>query len=430
MHLKALVDGIAAGNLGNDWDSLAAGYVERGWVVDASAWRAYAMVRDAPDLEAVTAALRAVYQPWLESLAEQVQGWAASYPMAAPAGSPVLEPTPGTVLVFVDGLRCDLGMELDRLLTQYGLSVEIATRWSALPTVTATAKPAWRPLADGLVGSTLPEGFEPQIAQTGKDLKTQAFRNLLANLGWDWLEPTSTGDPNGTTWTEIGTFDHDGHTQGARLAWRMEEELEAVASAGAGPAPHRLETRGVDHGPRLAAPPRRTAQGRIAGHLTQSRWPRCAVPQPGAHHGFKELPWFWGGGHSVVFAPGVSAFKTGVEYAHGGLSPQEALTPILTVTAGQQTVQSVAIASAEWKGLRLRVKLKGGFAGTVLDIRTKAADKHSSVLDTDRRMKPPDAEGSAALLVTDDEKEGTAAVLVVIRDGQVVAKRPVTVGGD
>lgn len=430
VHLKALVDGIAAGNLGNDWDSLASGYVERGWQIDASAWRAYAAVRDAPDLEAVTAALRAVYQPWLESVAEQMQGWAASYPMAAPAGSPLLEPTPGTVLVFVDGLRCDLGMELDRLLTQYGLSVEKATRWSALPTVTATAKPAWHPLADGLVGSTLPEGFEPQIAQSGKDLKTQALRNLLAKLCWDWLEPTSTGDPNGTTWTETGTFDHDGHNLGARLAWRIEEELQAVALR-VRDLLHAGWKRAVlitDHGWLLV--PGGLPKVELPGHLTLSRWPRCAVPQLGADHGFKELPWFWGGGHSVVFAPGISAFKTGVEYTHGGLSVQEALTPILTVTAGQQTVQSVEIASAEWKGLRLRVKLKGGFAGTVLDIRTKAADKHSSVLDTDRRMKPPDAEGSAALLVTDDEKEGTAAVLVVIRDGQVVAKRPVTVGGD
>jgi hypothetical protein len=48
-------------------------------------------------------------------------------------------------MVFVDGLRCDLGVELKRLLAGQGLDVRLDTRWSALPTVTATAKPAWRP---------------------------------------------------------------------------------------------------------------------------------------------------------------------------------------------------------------------------------------------------------------------------------------------
>ncbi len=95
VHLMKLADGIATGGLGNDWGMLAAGYLERGWVVDASAWRAYAMVRDAPDVEAVTAALRTVYLPWLETLAEQIQGWAASYPMATPASSPCSSRRPG-----------------------------------------------------------------------------------------------------------------------------------------------------------------------------------------------------------------------------------------------------------------------------------------------------------------------------------------------
>lgn len=63
LPLKTLAEGIAAGVCGHDWDALAAAYLERGWAIDAAAWRAYAAVRNAPDLEAVTAALRAVY-PW------------------------------------------------------------------------------------------------------------------------------------------------------------------------------------------------------------------------------------------------------------------------------------------------------------------------------------------------------------------------------
>lgn len=427
VHLKALAEGIGAGGLGHDWDSLATGYVQRGWLVDAAAWRAYAAVRDAPDVASVTAALRAAYLPWLEALAEQVQGWATGYPAAAPNDSPLFAPAPGTVLVFVDGLRCDLGLELGRRLRDQGLAVELATRWSALPTVTATAKPAWRPVADALAGNSLPEGFEPQVAETGKTLTTQGFRNLLANNGWTWLEPTSTGDPSGAAWTETGTFDHDGHAQGARLAWRLEDELRAVALRvrdllQAGWQRAVLVT---DHGWLLL--PGGLPKVDLPGHLTLSKWPRCAVPKPGAHHAFKELPWFWGGGHSVCFAPGISAFKTGVEYCHGGLSVQEALIPVLTVTASQPLVQPVQIASAEWKGLRLRVQLQGGFAGTVLDLRTKPADAGSTLLGP-QGAKSPDADGKASLLVADDSLAGSSALLVVLREGQVVAKQPVLIG--
>jgi hypothetical protein len=430
VHLKTLAGGVAAGLGGHDWDALAAAYADRGWVTDASAWQACAAVRDAADIKAVSAALRAVYQPWLEDLAGRVQGWATSYPMAEPTQGERFEPSPGTLRVFVDGLRCDLGLELQRLLEAQGLRVDLATRWSALPTVTATAKPAWRPLADALIGNSLPEGFEPQVAEIGKGLTTQGFRNLLGKLGWTWLDSVSTGDPSGAAWTETGTFDHDGHAQGARLAWRLEEELQAVALRvrellQAGWQRAVLVT---DHGWLLL--PGGLPKVDLPGHLTLSRWPRCAVPQPGAQHGFKELPWFWGGGHSVVFAPGIAAFKAGVEYSHGGLSLQEALIPVLTVTASQPPLGAVQIVSAEWKGLRLRVQLQGGFAGTALDIRTKPADAGSSVLDSDRRLLPPAADGMASLLVADDRHEGAAAVLVVMRDGQVVAKQPVTIGGD
>ena len=430
VHLKVLAEGIAAGVLGHDWAALAQGYVERGGSIDTAARRAFGAVRDQGDLDAVAEALRAVYLPWLRGLAEQVQGWIGSYPAADPGSAPLYAPTAGTCLVFVDGLRCDLGLELQRVLTAQGMDVRLETRWSALPTVTATAKPAWRPVADGLVGQALPDGFEPQVAETGKPLTTHAFRKLLTASGWTWLEPGETGDPQGAAWTEIDTFDHDGHSQGARLAWLLDDALNAVAARVRGllQAGWRRALLVTDHGwlwmpgglPRLDLP----------GHLTASRWPRCAVAAPGAQHGFPEVHWFWGGGHAVVLAPGVGSFKAGVEYSHGGLSVQEALIPVLTVTAPQGAGAPVAILSAQWKGMRLRVALQGAHAGTLLDLRTKAADADSSVLGTGQRLKATDAEGQASLVVADDTLEGASAVLAVVRDGQVVAKQSVTIGGD
>ena len=78
--------------------------------------------------------------------------------------------------------------------------------------------------------------------------------------------------------------------------------------------------------------------------------------------------------------------------------------------------------------MRLRVQLQGGFAGTLLDIRTKPADAGSSVLEADRRMHPPDADGKVSLLVENDALEGNSALLVVLRKGQLVAKRALTIG--
>ena len=332
------------------------------------------------------------------------------------------------MLVFVDGLRCDLAIELRVLLAGYGLDVRLETSWSALPTVTATAKPAWRPLAAELRGDQLPEGFEPQWADTGKNIATATFRNRLAAWAWAWLAADSTGDPTGSAWTETGHFDPDGHALGARLAWRIEEELRAVASRvrellQAGWTQVTLVT---DHG--WLWLPKGLPKTELPAHLTQSRWPRCAVPQPGALHGLKETAWFWGGGHSVVLAPGIGSFKAGVEYAHGGLSVQEALRPILTVTGSGGAGSPVEITRVKWAGLRLKVQLKGGYEGVTLDIRGKAADAASTLLGPDSLPKPPASDGNAALLVEQDDSEGQAAFLVVIRNGQVVAKQQVTVG--
>ena len=384
VHLHVLADGIVAGNLGNDWHELAEAYTQQGWAIDAAAWKAYAEVRDAADVDAVAVALRAAYLPWLEAM-----------------------------------------------FSSHGFGVLFETRWSALPTVTATAKPAWNPLAEELTGDCLGEGFEPQIAGTGQVLSTQSFRKKLVEHGWSWLDAGVTGDPSGAAWTEIGSFDHDGHALGARLAWRINDELNAVfyrvrelLNAG-----WKQATLITDHG--WLWLPKGLPKVDLPGHLTLSRWPRCAIPQAGAQHGFKETPWFWGGGHTVVCAPGISAFKSGIEYAHGGLSLQEALIPHITVSLGAQQAEApVEIESVKWAGLRLKVQLQGAFQDVLLDIRTKPADPASSLLASGKRLKPPGQDGTASLLVASEDHEGVAAMLVAVRNGQVVAKRTITIGED
>jgi hypothetical protein len=325
----------------------------------------------------------------------------------------------------VDGLRADLSVELATLLADQNITVERHGAWSALPTVTATAKPAWAPMTEHVHGEDIGAGFEPML-NNGKVLRTNEFRAKLEDLGWAYLGGSETGDPATSAWTEAGAFDRYGHDQGAKLAWRIHEELIGIRqrvlelfSAGWSTV-HVL----TDHG--WLWMPGGLPKVDLPKHLTVSKWGRCAVPQGDAKHGLPQVGWFWGAEHSVVLAPNVCVFSNGVEYAHGGLSIQEALTPVLELTrGGAVAAAAVTISAYKWVGMRSQVQLAGELAGLLVDIRVKPADPGSSVLTA---PKPPDAQGKVSLAVPDDTLEGSAAVLVVLKDGVVVAKQTVTIG--
>jgi hypothetical protein len=165
-------------------------------------------------------------------------------------------------------------------------------------------------------------------------------------------------------------------------------------------------------------------------HLTVSRWGRCAVAQPGAQHGLPQAGWFWNAAHAVVLAPGVHCFQQGTEYTHGGLTLQEAFLVELEITGNAGSpgaAKPVTIESAQWSGLRLRVRVTPGEPGLKLDVRTRAGDVTSSVLPSGV-FKTTDAEGACSVVVENDALEGNAAVLVVLRGDQIVAKKNLTIG--
>jgi hypothetical protein len=411
---------------GTDAASFAADYQSEGWKVDAAARRAFALARDKADAEAIRAALRAVYLPWLEAAAAHLQ----SAPPEPDSSSTRTTGEAGTVWLFIDGLRADLALELQGRLEKTGWACTAHPRWSALPTVTATAKPAWHPLAAHLEGRELTETFQPQLRGKDKDCDTAEFRKLLKECGWSWIDASETGVPAQTGWTEAGAFDRYGHDQGAKLAWRVEEELNAIEARirellSAGWSKVRVVT---DHGwlwlpgglPKVDFPK----------HLTLSKWGRCAVAQPGAQHGFPKVGWYWNSAHAVVLAPGVHCFQQGTEYTHGGLTLQEAFLVELEITGGasaQGETQPVTIESAQWSGLRLRVRVTPAEPGLRLDLRTRAGDPASSVLPSGA-SKTTDADGAGSLVVENEAMEGNAAVLVVLRGDQIVAKKNLTVG--
>lgn len=428
-HLGRMLEAMSKGIDTSSWESAAKSYLEHGWQVDAAAREAFAAVKQASDTvstgQAVTAALRSIYLPWLEELATRCQEQVSSYPKRTVGDAVRFTPTPGGILLFVDGLRADLSIELSAMLEEEDIAVERKDAWSALPTVTATAKPAWAPMTEQAKGDTIGAGFEPMLSN-GKLLRTNEFRALVEKLGWSYLGPAETGDPATSAWTEAGAFDRYGHDQGAKLAWRIEEELLVIKQRileifNAGWSTVHVLT---DHG--WLWMPGDLPKVDLPKHLTVSKWGRCAVPEAGAKHGLPQVGWFWGPEHPIVLAPNVCVFQTGMEYTHGGLSLQEALTPVLALSrASIKKAETTTISSYKWVGMRLQVQLSGALQSIMVDIRQRPADEASSLVTA---PKAPDEQGKVSLTVDKDEMEGQAAVLVVMSGTSIVAKQLVTVG--
>jgi hypothetical protein len=425
-HLGKMLHAMQSGFVGMDCAQLADSYLSHGWIVDAEARKAWSIARKPEDSAAVSAALKTTYQPWLEELAERVQSHAATYPTKGPEQATQYQATPGTVILFVDGFRADVAKEFISQLESVGITTSTKSLWSALPTVTATAKHAWNPLAGLLSGNVASENYDPTVQSTDKLCRTAEFRKLISELGFVWFDRSQTGDPSGAGWTEIGSFDRYGHDQGAKLAWRIQEEIETVLQRvqelmAAGWKSIRVVT---DHG--WLWMPGNLPKADLPSHLTVSKWGRCARPTQGAQHNFREVSWFWGNEHPIVLSPGICVFQNGVEYAHGGLTLQEALTLQIEITASaHQQGDQIAITATKWVGLRLRVELSLADPGLRADIRRKAADASSSVLSADdpNKNKGPDADGKLSLFIEDDSLSGEAAILVILRGGQVITKK-------
>jgi len=271
------------------------------------------------------------------------------------------------------------------------------------------------------------EGFEPKEQSSGKTITHARFKQLLEELGTSFLTYDVTLFPTGCSWTEFGSIDTYGHNQGAKLAWRVEEEL-------AGLQQRILELIHVgwtkikvitDHGWLLL--PGGLPKAELPKHLTASRWNRCAIPSAGAQHGYPMTSWFWDSAEAVVLAPGVSCFEAGMEYAHGGLTLQEALIPSLTLSTKQTgAVKSVVLKEMKWSGMRLNMILEGA-AGLTVDLRSKVADASTSFASS--TMTAAVDGQKTSLLVADDGYLGVAAFLVVVdQNGQPIFKQHIVIG--
>lgn len=333
-----------------------------------------------------------------------------------------------TCTVFVDGLRYDIAQRLRAKLDGLGCSTTLAARWTSMPSVTASGKAWCSPVAALVSGTAEDVEFEPRVAADSKPLSGHNFRKLLTENGVQPLDKHETGDPSGRAWTESGDLDHYGHEHGVRLARDVDAQLAAVFERvqelrDAGWRRVRIVT---DHGWLLV--PGGLPKTELPKHQAETRWGRCAVLKDTAHGTPLTFGWDWCKDVQVAYAPGVSSFIAGADYAHGGLSLQECLVPALdVVVAAPAAAAQVSIKAVTWRGLRCDVEVESTLEGLSLDLRTKPVLAASSLV---ANVKPLLA-GKASVAVVDDDNLGAAAVVVILAaDGQVLQKLATTVGGN
>lgn len=430
-HLVRLADATSRQLGGDTPDEMAQLYINGGHLADDAAMRALACVKSTGDEQAVTAAIRSIYLHWCEHAATRLQQLVETNRLLGPTSQSPVEAEAGCCLLFADGLRFDLGQRLAIALEERGLRVTRSPRWAALPTVTATAKPAVSPAAGRVRGEGLPETFAPSNHE-GQPLTTPRFRKLVEDAEYQLLESNQTGtpgEPDARAWTECGQIDRRGHDLNARLAGQLTEELDrlverVVELVEAGWSSVRIIT---DHGWLLM--PGGLPRHDLPTYLTESKWARCATIKGQSKVSVPTAPWHWNQSAEFAVAPGIRCFSAGHEYAHGGISLQECLIPDLLVRPVQEARgPKASIVDVQWLGLRCRVVVEPPDSGLQVDIRTKPNAAESSIVVA---LKPVGADGKSGVVVEDEELAGTAAVVVLLdSSGRPIAKHQTTVGGE
>ena len=400
--------------------ALAEAYVATGADIDGAAMRALAAAPRELDREAVAAALRAVYLPWLEQGAAALQELIrlGKVKLAVPPKTP---PSANTIL-FVDGLRMDLARDLVRRLEVEGVKVSFGWTWSGYPTVTATCKPMVSPVASLLSGPATTSDVLPLSPDERPATKSVLFKLMEAH-GWE----TGTALlPDSKLWAETGRFDEEGHALGARLAERLASGVQDAADRVLQLVRAGRSVRIVtDHGWLLMPGGLPHAALDVGLVEPNGKRTRCALVKLQAQTSYLQIPWTWNADVSVATATGARSFYAGYEYAHGGVSPQECILPVLDVSS-TGVRQEVSIAQARWEGLRLRVEVGGG-ADLHVDLRLGSETSGASLIKGGRVL---DERGRTSFLVSDEHERKAACLVVLDDDGCVLAHRTLTIGED
>ena len=264
-------------------------------------------------------------------------------------------------------------------------------------------------------------------------MKGQAFRATLSDAGVQYLDwkAAEIGDVSTIGWTQTNTIDALGHDHGHALAEMLDQQLDLIAER-----IRNLLTGGwqrvvvvTDHG--FIMPASAALRVNLPLAITEgdaTRKPRVARLKAGATRpDFPIIPWTWDSTVDMVSAPGASAFESGTTYEHGGLSPQECVIPVITVTVNNGASSPAQITGIRWTGQRCRVDFEPLEADVLGEVRLAPADPATTVVGP----KSPSEPGEIKMLIDEEKVEEGGAVYVVLlaAEGNVVAQRQTTVGG-
>lgn len=415
-----------------DIKDVVADYIQSGWRADDAVTRALALVEKQEDIAAVSIAIKVMYQPWLEQSANHLQELIRShdYPGGNCNNATNFVVEADECILFVDGLRFDLAKRLAEQCRSQGLVISENIAWAALPSVTVTCKPAVMPIRGKLYGEAGNVDFEPSIKETNQIATGPRLHKLLAESGWALLSSDSRQDETGNAWLETVSIDDEGHHRGWRMAQHVDKMLKEISDkVQALFADGWRQIRIIsDHGWLLM--PGGLPKVDLPVSLSETKWARCAIIKPGAMCDEHLYPWYWNPHIQIALADGISCYRTGMEYTHGGLSLQECLLLQLNIRKedADRQVYYVTISDVVWKGMRCKVVAEGAYDGLKVDLRLQPGNPDSSVAVT---PKPFNASGVASLVVEDDALERKKVTLVLIDDGgRVMAQQLTMVGGD
>lgn len=405
-------------------DAIRNYYTTLGFNIDQHLRKALAAVKTEKDKEIVKSIIQLFYQPWIENLTYKFQKLVAQDSGIFTTQTAISETE--SYVLFVDAFRYELAEEFTKRLEKQKLNVSLQAGWSAIPSLTPTAKPNVSPIAVAVSTQSSITEFRPQL-QSGKDLQTQAFRDALKAADFKLVTRANDIQTNGKYWQEIGDIDTKGHEEQADMVKRIGELFDQVQEA--------LDVafeRGIkrikivtDHGWLLL--PGGLPKTPLNAGLTETRWGRCALIKEGAGTNLLHLPWRWNPSIFIAYAPGISFFKANEEYAHGGISVHECLVPTMMVE--NPNVQNILadIKVVKWVNLKCTINTSDVPDGYCVDIRTKYNDaKTSIVLSKNKTLR-----GNTVTLMVDDAAEHQAATIVLMDENErILDKKPTTVGGD
>ena len=134
------------------------------------------------------------------------------------------------------------------------------------------------------------------------------------------------------------------------------------------------------------------------------------------------LPWSFDPAVSIAMAPGISAFSSGREYDHGGLSLQESVVPFLRVQRKGPVARQPRLVSVSWNTRKTVCSVVTIDAAGL----TVGLERLGTAIGEAENI---DAEGKGRVIFEEvDDLLGEQVCVVLCRDGQKIAEERLNFG--